>query len=158
MCFGDLFCIPGLVLFVGIVAIVCIAVYIFFTARNPEGSDDVVSIPSGKPYQEDETVEEDLPLIKVNDQILYEELDGLSCFLVVSEVDEEESNVYGYFKVVLPQGTVVEDATIEVDEGITVKYWVTDDLKVTFFDISTDPDELDGYSVYAQTVITDNQN
>lgn len=164
--FPDTLCMPLWVFWTIIVfLLIAVGAALYWFANRSQGDmQDMVSQPSEKVYPEPEAAideEKSFPAIKVGDRFLCTSSDGLDCFFVVTDIDEEESNVYGYYEAMLPAGAQAENVDYILDEmAVIADYRLSggDDIIEVRFDVETDPEELDGYSVLVEGARTNNQN
>jgi len=98
--------------------------------------------------------DEDQPDIKVGQKILYDESQGYKLYLVVTKVDEDESEVTGYFSVDMPKEAEISFPHFDCDNGIvSVPFKMPDGSAQELRFNTEDPDELDGYYVYIDDTI-----
>jgi len=107
------------------------------------------STPEPSPEVEEEEEPEE-PTVKVGQKVLYDKSDGLECYFVVTRVDDENVDVYGYFFVELPAGSeALKPPHFDDDkEEVRVTFkTLTKGAREVYFDVSNDPDELDAYYI-----------
>ena len=153
--FNEAICIPEIpwwffALIVGcillVVSLVIISAAQKGTSMPPDpvlGNDDQANVD---PDPENE--EEDDSPVKVGQKIFYDIHEKCECNLVVTAVDDEESEVVGYFTLDLPQGAETLGLHFDYDNNLIYFSLRTSDggAKELIFSLE-DPDVFDDYEI-----------
>lgn len=144
--FGDWPCISIPVLVLMLIAVTILLWLGIRALRHSLGEQpDASSHLSGKPDDEAEDEEEDL---KVGQKILYDKSSNnqAELNLVITETDEENNRITGFFEVTIPAGAeVVGKPKYDHEfDRFDLSYRLGNGVTTVWFD-NKDPDELDGW-------------
>ena len=160
MCFfNGVLCVPkdilliiaiGLAVVIGIVFLVAI---VKSTTKRREIPSAIDSQLSERPEQvnvdQENGEEEEYPTVKVGQKILYSKCNNCTCSLIITNVNDEESEVTGYFLVDLPaEAKNIRTHYDRDEENVLVCFDMSVGHNIELcFDVDEDPNELDGSSV-----------
>ncbi|MCX6703928.1 MAG: hypothetical protein NTZ07_00590 [Candidatus Woesebacteria bacterium] len=131
-----------------LIGIVVLGALVKSSTKRQEIQSAIDSQPQERPKQVDvdqeNGEEEEYPLVKVGQKILYSECNNCTCSLVITNVNDEGSEVTGYFLVDLPADAKNIRTHYDRDEqNVLVCFDMSVGHNIELcFDVSEDPDEL----------------